>query len=49
MRAARRVMADRPLVAEMLTREMGKPYKESARRGRLVGERHRLLRRNRAP
>jgi betaine-aldehyde dehydrogenase len=27
--AARRVMADRPLVAEMLTREMGKPYKES--------------------
>jgi betaine-aldehyde dehydrogenase len=26
---ARRVMADRPLVAEMLTREMGKPYKES--------------------
>ena len=27
---ARRVMADRPLVAEMLTREMGKTYKESA-------------------
>jgi acyl-CoA reductase-like NAD-dependent aldehyde dehydrogenase len=27
---ARRVMADRPLVAEMLTREMGKPFKESA-------------------
>jgi len=27
--AARRVMAARPLVAEMLTREMGKPYKES--------------------
>jgi acyl-CoA reductase-like NAD-dependent aldehyde dehydrogenase len=26
---ARRVMAARPLVAEMLTREMGKPYKES--------------------
>src|SRR5580704_510128 len=26
---ARRVMADRGLVAEMLTREMGKPYKES--------------------
>ena len=26
---SRRVMADRPLVAEMLTREMGKPYKES--------------------
>jgi betaine-aldehyde dehydrogenase len=26
---ARRVMANRPLVAEMLTREMGKPYKES--------------------
>ena len=26
---ARRVEADRPLVAEMLTREMGKPYKES--------------------
>jgi acyl-CoA reductase-like NAD-dependent aldehyde dehydrogenase len=26
---ARRVMADRALVAEMLTREMGKPYKES--------------------
>ena len=26
---ARQVMADRPLVAEMLTREMGKPYKES--------------------
>ncbi len=26
---ARRVIADRPLVAEMLTREMGKPYKES--------------------
>src|SRR5579863_9295121 len=26
---ARRVLADRPLVAEMLTREMGKPYKES--------------------
>lgn len=27
---ARRMMADRPLVAEMLTREMGKPFKESA-------------------
>ena len=27
---ARRVLADRPLVAEMLTREMGKPFKESA-------------------
>ncbi|HTV94616.1 MAG TPA: aldehyde dehydrogenase family protein [Steroidobacteraceae bacterium] len=27
--ASRRMMADRPLVAEMLTREMGKPYKES--------------------
>lgn len=27
--AARQVMAARPLVAEMLTREMGKPYKES--------------------
>ena len=26
---SRRVMADRPLIAEMLTREMGKPYKES--------------------
>ena len=26
---SRRVMAARPLVAEMLTREMGKPYKES--------------------
>jgi acyl-CoA reductase-like NAD-dependent aldehyde dehydrogenase len=26
---SRQVMADRPLVAEMLTREMGKPYKES--------------------
>ena len=26
---ARRVLAGRPLVAEMLTREMGKPYKES--------------------
>jgi betaine-aldehyde dehydrogenase len=26
---ARRMIADRPLVAEMLTREMGKPYKES--------------------
>jgi betaine-aldehyde dehydrogenase len=26
---SRRVMADRTLVAEMLTREMGKPYKES--------------------
>src|SRR5277367_3737749 len=26
---SRRVMSDRPLVAEMLTREMGKPYKES--------------------
>lgn len=26
---SRRVLADRPLVAEMLTREMGKPYKES--------------------
>jgi acyl-CoA reductase-like NAD-dependent aldehyde dehydrogenase len=26
---ARRMLADRPLVAEMLTREMGKPYKES--------------------
>jgi len=26
---SRRVMRDRPLVAEMLTREMGKPYKES--------------------
>src|ERR1700734_1107551 len=26
---SRRVMADRALVAEMLTREMGKPYKES--------------------
>ncbi len=26
---SRRVMKDRPLVAEMLTREMGKPYKES--------------------
>src|SRR5580692_596180 len=26
---ARQVEADRPLVAEMLTREMGKPYKES--------------------
>ena len=26
---ARRVIADRPVVAEMLTREMGKPYKES--------------------
>jgi acyl-CoA reductase-like NAD-dependent aldehyde dehydrogenase len=26
---SRRVMANRPLVAEMLTREMGKPYKES--------------------
>jgi acyl-CoA reductase-like NAD-dependent aldehyde dehydrogenase len=27
---ARHMMADRPLVAEMLTREMGKPYKEAA-------------------
>ena len=27
---ADRMMAERPLVAEMLTREMGKPYKESA-------------------
>jgi betaine-aldehyde dehydrogenase len=27
---ARRIMAARPLVAEMMTREMGKPYKESA-------------------
>ena len=27
--AARRVLTDRPRVAEMLTREMGKPYKES--------------------
>lgn len=27
--ASRRVIADRPLVAEMMTREMGKPYKES--------------------
>jgi betaine-aldehyde dehydrogenase len=27
--AARRMIADRPLVAEMMTREMGKPYKES--------------------
>ena len=27
---SRRVMAARPLVAEMLTREMGKPYKEAA-------------------
>ncbi len=27
---ARRMMTDRPLVAEMLTREMGKTYKESA-------------------
>jgi betaine-aldehyde dehydrogenase len=26
---SRRMIADRPLVAEMLTREMGKPYKES--------------------
>ncbi|GAC1673612.1 MAG: aldehyde dehydrogenase family protein [Steroidobacteraceae bacterium] len=26
---SRRIMKDRPLVAEMLTREMGKPYKES--------------------
>lgn len=26
---ARRILADRPLVSEMLTREMGKPYKES--------------------
>jgi acyl-CoA reductase-like NAD-dependent aldehyde dehydrogenase len=26
---SRRMMANRPLVAEMLTREMGKPYKES--------------------
>ena len=26
---ARRMLADRPLIAEMLTREMGKPYKES--------------------
>jgi betaine-aldehyde dehydrogenase len=26
---ARRIRADQPLVAEMLTREMGKPYKES--------------------
>lgn len=26
---SRRVLQDRPLVAEMLTREMGKPYKES--------------------
>ena len=47
--AARRMMADRPLVAEMLTREMGKPYKESVRRGELVGERDRLLRGDRAP
>ncbi|MBS0374423.1 MAG: aldehyde dehydrogenase [Proteobacteria bacterium] len=28
--ASRRMIARRPLVAEMLTREMGKPYKESA-------------------
>jgi acyl-CoA reductase-like NAD-dependent aldehyde dehydrogenase len=28
--AAQRMRASRPLVAEMLTREMGKPYKESA-------------------
>ena len=28
-RSVERAMADRPLVAEMLTREMGKPYKES--------------------
>jgi len=28
--AAERMLRDRPLVAEMLTREMGKPYKESA-------------------
>jgi betaine-aldehyde dehydrogenase len=27
---ARRMLAARPLIAEMLTREMGKPYKESA-------------------
>ncbi|HUO96202.1 MAG TPA: aldehyde dehydrogenase family protein [Steroidobacteraceae bacterium] len=27
---SRRLMAARPLIAEMLTREMGKPYKESA-------------------
>ena len=27
--ASRRMIADRPVVAEMLTREMGKPYKES--------------------
>jgi acyl-CoA reductase-like NAD-dependent aldehyde dehydrogenase len=28
--SARRMLAARPLIAEMLTREMGKPYKESA-------------------
>ncbi len=28
---SRHVMAARPLVAEMLTREMGKPYKELVR------------------
>ncbi len=28
--ASRRMLENRPLVAEMLTREMGKPYKESA-------------------
>ena len=27
---ARRMLAERPLIAEMLTREMGKPFKESA-------------------
>ncbi len=41
---ARRVIADRALVAEMLTREMGKPYKESVGRGGVVRERDRLLR-----
>jgi betaine-aldehyde dehydrogenase len=29
LEVSRQVMAARPLVAEMLTREMGKPYKES--------------------
>ena len=46
---SRHVMTNRPLVAEMLTREMGKPYKESFDEVGVVRERNRLLRRSCTP
>ena len=46
---AQAMRQDRPVVAEMLTREMGKTYKESADEVSWSVTRRRLLRRDRAP